>query len=159
MKITIAAVGKLKAGAEAELVRRYVERAADQGRALGISLAEREVAEGRETRAADRAAREAGQLLASVSETATLVVLDERGKSLTSPDFAKWLRGQREAGTSEVCFVIGGPDGLDESVRKRAALVLSFGAMTMPHQLVRALLAEQIYRALTIIAGHPYHRV
>lgn len=159
MKITIAAVGKLKAGAEAELVRRYVERAADQGRALGIGLAEREVGEGRETRAADRAAREAGQLLGAVPDTATVVVLDERGKSLTSADFAKWLRGQREAGTGEVCFVIGGPDGLDESVRKRAALVLSFGAMTIPHQLVRALLAEQIYRALTIIAGHPYHRV
>ena len=158
MKITIAAVGKLKAGAEAELVRRYIERASDQGRALGISIAEREVGEGKEARAADRAAREAGQLLATVPDTASVVVLDERGKTQTSPDFARWLKGQREAGTADLVFMIGGPDGLDESVRKRAALVLSFGAMTIPHQIVRALLAEQIYRALTIIAGHPYHR-
>jgi 23S rRNA (pseudouridine1915-N3)-methyltransferase len=159
MKITIAAVGKLKAGAEAELVRRYIERASDQGRALGVAIVEREIGEGKETRAADRAAREAGQLIAAVPDTAAVVVLDERGKSLTSPQFANWLKGQREDGTADLVFMIGGPDGLDESVRKRAGLVLSFGAMTMPHQLVRALLAEQIYRALTIIAGHPYHRV
>ena len=158
MKITIAAVGKLKAGAEAELVRRYIERASDQGRTLGISIAEREIAEGKEARAADRAAREAGLLLATVPDTASVVVLDERGKTQTSPDFARWLKGQREAKTADLVFVIGGPDGLDESIRKRAALLLSFGAMTIPHQLVRALLAEQIYRALTIVAGHPYHR-
>ncbi len=158
MKITIAAVGKLKAGAEAELVRRYVERATDHGRGLGISLVEREIGEGKETRAADRAAREAGLLLAAAGENAAIVALDERGKSLSSADFAAWLKRQREAGRAELAFVIGGPDGLDPSVRQRAELVLSFGAMTIPHQLVRALLAEQIYRALTIISGHPYHR-
>jgi 23S rRNA (pseudouridine1915-N3)-methyltransferase len=101
-------------------------------------------------------AAEAAALLAR-SEASKLVVLDERAPSLTSTDFAERLRSWRDSGLS-ASFVIGGPDGLDEAVRRRADLPLSFGQLTLPHQIVRVLVAEQIYRALTIVAGHPYHR-
>jgi 23S rRNA (pseudouridine1915-N3)-methyltransferase len=87
-----------------------------------------------------------------------LVAFDERGKSLTSEAFAQRIAAWRDDGKGSVCFVIGGPDGLDEHVRSAAGLVLSFGSLTLPHQLARALAVEQMYRALTILAGHPYHR-
>ena len=103
-------------------------------------------------------AEEAGRLIAALPAGGMVVALDERGKSLTSPDFAGHVGRARDAGRGAFAFVIGGPDGLAGEVRARADLVLSFGALTWPHQLVRVLLAEQLYRAMTILAGHPYHR-
>lgn len=158
MRLIIAAIGKLKRGAEAELASRYLERAGAIGRPAGITLDIRELPEGRGERAADRMAHEAEGLKGLVPERAALIVLDERGKSITSETFAETLRRWRDEGRRDVVLVIGGPDGLDPAIRSSADLALAFGAMTWPHQLVRVLLAEQVYRALTILTGHPYHR-
>lgn len=102
--------------------------------------------------------REAELLLKAVPDDATLIALDECGKSLSSEAFARLVAGWRDGGTGTLAFVIGGADGLAETVRKRARLLLSLGAMTWPHMLVRGLLAEQLYRAERILAGHPCHR-
>ncbi|MDE2362991.1 MAG: 23S rRNA (pseudouridine(1915)-N(3))-methyltransferase RlmH [Hyphomicrobiales bacterium] len=160
MRLTLAAVGRLKAGPERELVARYVERIAAVGKAEGFSpLALRETEESRARRPEDRKVEEGRALAALFPADAILVALDERGKSMSSADFAARLGGWRDAGVRDLCFVIGGADGLDPAVRAQAALTLSFGALTLPHQIVRALVAEQIYRAISILAGHPYHRV
>lgn len=105
-----------------------------------------------------RRAREGEALLAAVPHGARIVALDERGRSETSEAFASRLGRWRDDGVRTIGFIIGGADGLDESVRRKADLVMSFGALTWPHMLVRAMLAEQIYRAQSILAGHPYHR-
>ncbi len=159
MRLTLAAVGRLKAGPERELVARYSERIAATGKAVGLTgLTLKETDESRARRPEDRRSEEARALRALIPEGARIVALDERGKSLTSEKFAAEIGGLRDAGLRDLCFVIGGADGLDESLRDEAALVISFGAATLPHQLVRALVAEQIYRAISILAGHPYHR-
>jgi 23S rRNA (pseudouridine1915-N3)-methyltransferase len=159
MKIVVAAVGKLKQGAERELVARYAERAAKTGRALALGpVAIREIAESRAKRPEDRKREEAAALGALLARDAPVVALDESGKSLSSAEFAARLGAWRDDGAPVVQFVIGGADGLDPDFLKRAALVLSLGKQTWPHQIVRALLAEQIYRAATILSGHPYHR-
>ena len=101
---------------------------------------------------------EGQELLAAVPPGAAVVALDGRGRNLTSEAFADQLGRWRDEGTRAVAFLIGGPDGLGPAVRERASLVLSLGSMTWPHMLVRAMLAEQLYRATTILAGHPYHR-
>lgn len=158
MRLALLAVGRMKAGPESELVRRYAERIEASGRSLGLSpFAMSEIPEARDRRAEDRKASEAAALLAQVPDGA-MIVFDERGKALSSEDFAAQIGGWRDSGRAASSFVIGGADGLDRSLRERADLVLSFGAMTMPHQIVRILAAEQIYRAMTILAGHPYHR-
>ncbi len=158
MKLAVLSVGRLKDGPERELTERYGERARGLGRALGLSpLQFIEIPESRARRDADRKAEEGAAIRDKVAGT-VLVALDEGGKSLTSEAFARRIAGWRDGGKAGVTFVIGGPDGLDPSVRAAADLVLSFGALTLPHQLVRALVAEQLYRALTILAGHPYHR-
>jgi 23S rRNA (pseudouridine1915-N3)-methyltransferase len=90
--------------------------------------------------------------------TPLIVLLDERGKAMTSEDFAQWLGRERDEGRQLIVFAIGPADGWSAASRKRAALLLSLGPMTMAHELARVVLAEQIYRALTILAGHPYHR-
>jgi 23S rRNA (pseudouridine1915-N3)-methyltransferase len=105
-----------------------------------------------------RRAREGEALLAAMPQGARIVALDERGRSEASDAFAKRLGRWRDDGARTIGFIIGGADGLDEAVRKKADLVMSFGALTWPHMLVRAMLAEQIYRAQSILAGHPYHR-
>ncbi len=158
MKVTIAAVGRMKAGPERELLDRYVDRAAKQGRGLGITRVEvRETGESRGARADDRRAEEAADLLDGLSDKTTVIALDERGRAMSSEAFATFL-GERIAEGRDLAIVIGGADGHGEAVRARADLVLAFGAMTWPHQIVRILAAEQIYRATTILAGHPYHR-
>lgn len=159
MRIAIFAVGRMKQGPERELVERYLDRAGKSGKALGLSRFDlREWDEARAVRDEDRKAEEARHLIAALPREAALVVLDERGKSPTSPDFAARLGGWRDGGRSDVVFAIGGPDGHGEALRARADWLLSFGAMTWPHQLVRLMLAEQLYRATTILSGHPYHR-
>ncbi len=159
MKLTIAAVGRMKAGAERQLVDRYLDRSRNAGRGVGIGeIAVIEIAEGRQGSAAGRKAHEAAQIKARIAESAIVVALDEHGKGVKSADFAKSLGRWRDDGHKELVFVVGGADGLDGEVLARADRVLAFGAMTWPHQLVRILLAEQIYRAITIMSGHPYHR-
>lgn len=158
MKLSLIAVGRLKAGPERELVERYRERVAASGRALGLSgLDVAEIPESRARREDDRRAEEAEAILARAGDTA-LLLFDERGERPSSADFARMIETARDSGTAGLAFVIGGPDGLDQSLRARARGVVSFGSLTMPHQIVRALVAEQIYRALTIMSGHPYHR-
>ena len=158
MRLSLVAVGRLKSGPERELVERYRQRIEGLGRNLGISgLDLVELPESRARRDADRMAEEAKALLDRAG-SAALVAFDERGKSPSSESFAQTLGGWRDAGRSGVACVIGGADGLDASVRQRADVVVSFGALTLPHQIVRVLVTEQLYRALTILAGHPYHR-
>jgi 23S rRNA (pseudouridine1915-N3)-methyltransferase len=158
VKLAVIAVGRLKDGPERELVERYGERVRTAGRTLGLSpLQLLEIPESRARRDSDRRAEEAGAILEKAAGS-VLVAFDERGKSLTSDVFAKRLGGWRDEGRSALSVVIGGPDGLDAQVRTAADVVLSFGALTLPHQLVRVLVIEQLYRALTILAGHPYHR-
>ncbi|MEJ1160334.1 23S rRNA (pseudouridine(1915)-N(3))-methyltransferase RlmH [Prosthecomicrobium sp. N25] len=159
MRLRIAAVGRLKAGPERGLLDRYMDRAAKSGRVLGLSRLDLvEIPEGRSARAEDRRAEEAAALLAQVPDGAALVALDETGRMLSSADFAAFLAARRDQGTADLVLAIGGPDGHGPALRARADLLLAFGAMTWPHQLVRLMLAEQIYRAITILSGHPYHR-
>lgn len=156
MKLHLCAVGRLRAGPERDLVDDYLQRLERTGRPLGLGpVTEHEV---EDKRGGGMAAE--GLLLAKVvPDGAALCVLDERGKTLSSPDFAAVLAGWRDAGRQEAAFVIGGADGVDPALRGRADLVLSFGRMVWPHMLVRVMLAEQLYRAATILSGSPYHRV
>ena len=158
MRLIVLAVGRLKAGPERDLVTRYKERTESSCRALGFRAAESlELDESRARRPPDRKAEEGEALLAAAQ--GRIVLFDERGKTLSSEDFASRLGGWRDQGTEAATFIIGGADGLAETLTGKADLRLSFGAMTMPHQLVRVLVWEQIYRATTILGGHPYHRV
>ncbi len=158
MKLALIAVGRLKSGPERDLVERYRARAVAGARALGFGGFEIiEIPESRARREADRRAEEARAILEKAG-AARLVLLDERGRNRTSPEFAATLAGWRDDGVARAAFVIGGPDGLDPALMRDAALQIGFGALTLPHQLVRVLIAEQVYRALTIIGGHPYHR-
>ncbi|NBN64915.1 23S rRNA (pseudouridine(1915)-N(3))-methyltransferase RlmH [Microvirga tunisiensis] len=160
MRYVIAAVGRMKAGADRDLLDRYLDRARKTGKGLGVSAVDMlEHAESRAARAEDRKADEAAALLQALPARARLVVLDETGKTMTSPALAERLRGWMDEGTPEIVFAIGGADGHGDALRDRADVVLALGAMTWPHQIVRILIAEQIYRAFTIQAGHPYHRV
>ncbi len=158
MRLQVLAVGRLKAGAERDLVERYRVRSVGLARGLGFSGPDLvEMAEGRGRRPEERRSDE-GARLGERAGPSRLVVLDESAPSPSSEDFATRLREARDGGTPAFAFVIGGPDGLDDPLRQRAAWSLSFGRLTLPHQIVRVLLLEQIYRAFTIIAGHPYHR-
>ncbi len=158
MRLGILSVGRLKAGPERELYGRYAERIA-AFRTLGLDgLDLKEIDEARARNSAERMAQEGAALLAAIPAGAVLAVFDERGKAATSLDFSNFIAGARDRGAKSLWFAIGGSEGLDAAVRARAGAVFSFGAMTLPHQLVRVLAAEQIYRALTILAGHPYHR-
>lgn len=160
MRFTLSCIGRMKSGADKDLFDRYVERARKTGRGLGITdVSLREMPESRAQRAGDRKSEEAKALLQSLSPGARLVVLDETGKNLTSPAFSNKLETWKNEGVPEVAFAIGGADGHGSEVIDRADLKLALGAMTWPHQIARILLAEQIYRAMTIQSGHPYHRV
>ncbi len=159
MRIVIAAVGRLKQGPERELAERYRKRAADAGRAVGLHPVD--IVEIRESRAdnLDRRMLEESIAIANViPERAVSVILDERGESLGSAAFAGHLQAWRTQNLPAAVFVIGGADGLAASLRQTAKLALAFGGATWPHQLVRVMLLEQIYRAVTLLSGHPYHR-
>jgi len=159
MRFLVAAIGRLKSGPERELAERFRKRAADAGRQIGIR--EVEVIEIRESRASDRDRRmleESIALANVIPDNAVVVALDERGHSLDSAAIAGQLRTWRDAGRADVMFVIGGADGLAAEVKQKATLTLAFGTATWPHQLARIMLLEQLYRVVTILSGHPYHR-
>lgn len=158
MRLGIVSVGRLKAGPERELYARYASRI-ESMRNLGLAgLDLKEIDESRARSPAERVAQEGDAILAALQAGAGLVAFDERGKAASSADFARLVAGERDRSLKALWFAIGGAEGLAPAVRERAVAIFSFGAMTLPHQLVRVLAAEQIYRAMTIISGHPYHR-
>ncbi len=159
MRLLLVSVGRTKAGPERELIERYLKRAAAAGRGLGLNVEHREIEESRTRRPQDRKREEAKAIRALLGTAGRRIACDESGRNLTTPEFAAEIGRSRDQGVPLVGLIVGGPDGLDPELRAEANLVLAFGAMTWPHQLVRIMAAEQIYRALTILAGHPYHRV
>lgn len=155
MRVRICAVGRLRGGPEVELVGDRTRRFDRTGRTLGLGPLE--ISEIDDRKGGGPAA-EAELLLRAVPDGAATCALDERGRELSSPDFADLLGRWRDAGRPAAAFLIGGADGLDPAVREGADAVLSFGPMVWPHMMARAMLAEQLYRAATILAGTPYHR-
>ncbi len=159
MKLHILAIGRLKAGPELELFDDYAKRARGLGRSCGITAVEvRDFGESKLPEAEGRMAAEAALLTGACPDPSFTVILDERGKSLSSEEFANLLRRHLDQGTPAMSFLIGGPDGHDGGLRRKAGFLLSLGPMTWPHRLARVMLAEQIYRAVTILVKHPYHR-
>ncbi|MGE5388067.1 MAG: 23S rRNA (pseudouridine(1915)-N(3))-methyltransferase RlmH, partial [Hyphomicrobiales bacterium] len=156
MRLGLICVGRLKAGPEREIYARYAERIAALRRIGLEGLDLKEIDESKAKNPVERMAREGEETLALLPAEAGLVVFDERGKAFDSPAFAGFIGRERDAGRKALWFAIGGSEGLDGAVRARATAVFSFGAMTLPHQFVRILAAEQIYRAMTILSGHPY---
>ena len=151
MRVVIVAVGRIRAGPERSLIEDYAKR-------LTWPLEVVEVREKKPLSGNERLLREASLLLDAVPEGAVVVAAAEAGKALTSERFAQRMGRWRDEGRACVAFLIGGADGHGPAVGSRADLTLSLGAMTWPHQLVRVLLIEQLYRAGSILAGHPYHR-
>jgi 23S rRNA (pseudouridine1915-N3)-methyltransferase len=159
MRILLAAAGRLKEPEERAIVERYAKRFDQTGRALGLGPLE--IVELPESRAASALARkddEAQRLLKAAAGAAFKIALDAGGKELSSEAFAKMLARHRDGGEKQAALLIGGPDGHGESALAAAQLRLSLGHLTLPHGLARAVIAEQLYRAATILAGHPYHR-
>lgn len=152
MRLWLAAVGKAKPGAARDLFDEYKARITWPFQLREVETKKR--LEGEELKRA-----EAELLLTAIPAGATIVALDERGRMMGSEDFAARMGQWRDAAVGDLAFIIGGADGLDPSVRQKAALVLAFSPMTWPHMMVRGMLAEQVYRAQQILAGHPYHRV
>jgi 23S rRNA (pseudouridine1915-N3)-methyltransferase len=160
MRLVVAAIGRVKDGPERELAERYRKRADQAGRRIGFR--DVDVVEIRESRAQEvgkRMVEESIALANVIPERAMTIILDERGESLDSAGLASRLGRWRDDGRPATVFIIGGDDGLAPSLRDKASLRLAFGAATWPHQLVRVMLLEQIYRAVSILSGHPYHRV
>ena len=156
MRVHVCAVGRLRAGPERDLVDDYMQRFDRTGRALSLGpLVEHEV----EDKRGGGMAAEAELLSRAVPSGAVMVTLDERGRVLSSPEFAEQIARWRDGGRQDLAFVIGGADGIDPGLRARAGFSISFGRMVWPHMLVRVMLAEQLYRAAAILAGTPYHRV
>lgn len=155
MRLHLCAVGRLRAGPERTLIDDYLKRLERSGRPLGLGpCVEHEV----EDRKGGGMGAEAQLLDRACPQGALRVMLDERGMAMSSPDFAARLARWRDGGAQDLAFFIGGADGLDPGLRAGADAALSFGAMVWPHALVRVMLAEQLYRAATILAGSPYHR-
>jgi 23S rRNA (pseudouridine1915-N3)-methyltransferase len=159
MRLHIFAIGKLKPGPELDLAKDYETRIGQLSRKAGLSKCV--VADWTESqRATDtqRKTEEAAQLRERIPKGAVTVALDERGKTMASREFADFMQRQIGDGTLDLVFLIGGPDGHDPEFVSQASHKLAFGKMTWPHRLVRVMLLEQIYRALTILLQHPYHR-
>jgi len=158
MRLALITVGRLKDGPERELCERYRERAATLGRGLGLTGPEIiEIPESRGRRSDERKRDEAAAITAKLAP-GLVIALDERGRSQGSDAFAARIAAARDSGTASLNLVIGGADGLADEIREAAAQTLCFGALTIPHQLVRVLVLEQLYRTMTILTGHPYHR-
>jgi len=151
MRITLVAVGRMKAGATKELYELYAQR-------LRWQITLKEVEERRSLPPEALKAQEGELLLAALPKGARIIALDECGKTLSSRDFAELLGRWQDDGTQDLAFLIGGADGLSQAARDAAEVILSLGRMTWPHMLVRGLLAEQLFRAESILSGHPYHR-
>ncbi|QEE11496.1 23S rRNA (pseudouridine(1915)-N(3))-methyltransferase RlmH [Bartonella krasnovii] len=159
MQISIFAVGRMKSGAEQKLVQRYLDRFSKSSGAVGFHLKKlQEIPESRAQTACQRMEEEGRRLVEFLPEKCRLIVLDERGESISSAAFAEKLGCYRDEGVRDIIIALGGPDGHNEQIRNRADFLLSFGFMTWPHQIARILLAEQLYRAVTIANHHPYHR-
>lgn len=155
MRVHLCVVGRLRSGPEATLVDDYLTRFDRTGRALGLGPARIIEVEDKKSRGMGA---EADLLRKSIPASAKLVVMDERGKVMTSPDFANKLGDWRDTGCQDLAIVIGGADGIDPSLRAEADFAISFGKMVWPHMLVRVMLTEQLYRAASILSGAPYHR-
>lgn len=153
MKLVLAAIGKPGRGPEASLTEDYAARATAAGRPLGLGPMELLDLEPRKPGKAAEA-----DLILKAAEGARLIACDERGKGLASRDFASLVGDWRDAGERKLVLCIGGADGLDERVRQAADRLIAFGPQTWPHALARAMLAEQVYRAVSILGGSPYHR-
>jgi 23S rRNA (pseudouridine1915-N3)-methyltransferase len=159
MRLLVLSIGRLKQGPERELAERYRERFDDIGRKLGFrGLDIHEIAESRARDSVTRMAEEAAAISAATPAKSALVALDEHGDNVDSVAFAAHLGRWRDQQIANTIFTIGGADGLSPDLRRKAKLVIAFGSATWPHQMVRVMLLEQIYRAATILAGHPYHR-
>lgn len=159
MRLLIAAIGKKRGGPETELVEDYLDRTRGAGRRLGFSdLALHEIDAPKGLLGPSLKKREGEMLLAALPAGTHVIALDERGDNVSSENLAAMLGVMRDGGVGHTAFLIGGADGHDEIVRSKAERLIAFGAATWPHMLVRAMLAEQLYRAMTILSGHPYHR-
>jgi len=159
VRLLILCVGHARGTSEGALTDDFTGRAVNMGRRMGIpdvSVEEVSVSKSRET--PKRMQDEAERLAARIPEGSQVVLLDAKGKGMTSEDFAEMIGALRDAGTKHLVFVIGGPDGLGKLPGIKPGRSLAFGPQTWPHLMVRAMLSEQVYRALTILAGHPYHR-
>jgi 23S rRNA (pseudouridine1915-N3)-methyltransferase len=159
VRITLFAIGRLKAGPEKDLSGRYLDRFAKAGAAIGLDLAQvREVAESRASTAIARKQEEATVLRSAIPAGGALLLLDERGQNLDSSQFTALLQHLRDSGQRDLVVAIGGPDGFDPDLHRDATAIVCLGKLTWPHQVVRILIAEQLYRCVTILSGHPYHR-
>jgi 23S rRNA (pseudouridine1915-N3)-methyltransferase len=159
MRLIVIAVGRMKQGPERELAERYGKRFDEIGRKLGFrGLDVHEIPESRARDTSTRIAEEGAAISALVPENSVLVTLDERGDNIDSAGLARHLGRFRDQSAGNIVFVIGGADGLSPELRRKQKLGLAFGTATWPHQLVRVMLLEQLYRAATILSGHPYHR-
>jgi 23S rRNA (pseudouridine1915-N3)-methyltransferase len=159
MHVVVLAVGRLKQGPERALAERYRDRFDEISRQLGFrGLESHEIAESRARDPATRMAEEATAMMAAIPAKAVLVALDERGQNIDSPGFARQLARWRDGQVGSTVLLIGGADGLSPELRRKSQMTMAFGAATWPHQMVRVMLLEQLYRAATILAGHPYHR-
>jgi 23S rRNA (pseudouridine1915-N3)-methyltransferase len=159
MRLAIYSVGRLKAGPERDLFEHYWARASNSAPSIGIAIGKvREFPESRRNSAGERQSEETVSLTGALPAGAFSVALDEGGREMTSRQLAAMIQTRMNQGTAEIAFAIGGPDGHDPSAMSRFHMKLSFGRLTWPHRLARIMLAEQLYRAITILSGHPYHR-
>jgi 23S rRNA (pseudouridine1915-N3)-methyltransferase len=159
VRIHLIAVGRLKQGPERDLAERYLKRFEDSGRGLGFrGVNVKEIAESRSRDAATRMAEEGAAIAAALPAGAHVTAMDERGEMIASAAFAEMLGRARDRGQGDAVYLIGGADGLSPELRRSVAQTIAFGRATWPHQLVRVMLFEQLYRAATLLAGHPYHR-
>lgn len=158
MKITVHAVGRMKSGPEKELAERFFGRFAKSGPQVGLEFAGIVETPESHARSAEERRREESARITAKTEGAVFLLLDERGRNISSRQFADDIARLRDSGGRDLVIAIGGPDGHGEEARRAAEGLISFGVQTWPHQLVRVMLAEQLYRAATILSGHPYHR-
>ena len=159
MRLIVIAIGRLKQGPERDLAERYRDRFDDIGRKLGFrGLEVYEIPESRARDAATRIGEEAAAISALIPDKSSIIALDERGDTIDSATFARHLGRWRDESVPNAVFLIGGADGLSPDLRRKTKLSVAFGKATWPHQMVRVMLLEQVYRAATILSGHPYHR-